>query len=251
MRQSESDKNSIKLKKGFWRRQFQSEATVSQKIFDWLFGAILPVICFVFDPFVFKRGIPSTLLGNLRPFAYILSFVSIMAISAWLIWGAKLKWFNALLAGLFFVGGLISFGVGWILFPYSVIGLCYYIGILGFTPFFSSLVFLRNSFRTFQAAKPFLENGVLIRSFILTAIFSVIVPTVININLERLIDEMETSDAATIRANARILKYAVPLVNLERIAGRYYIAAPDDKETEENKAIADVYEELTGEKIRR
>ncbi len=40
--------------KGFWRRQFQKESTALQKNSDWFFGVILPVICFVFDPIVFK-----------------------------------------------------------------------------------------------------------------------------------------------------------------------------------------------------
>jgi hypothetical protein len=76
---------------GFWRRQFQTEATKSQKKFDWAFGVILPVICFVFDPVVFKGGgFGVAFLGAFKPFAYLLSFVSVMAMSAWLIWGAKL-----------------------------------------------------------------------------------------------------------------------------------------------------------------
>ncbi|MEP6904420.1 MAG: hypothetical protein ABJA66_22075, partial [Actinomycetota bacterium] len=146
------------LKVGFWKRQFQAQSTKAQRIFDWICGVFLPVICFAFDPIVFKtQGFGETLFGTYKPFAYLLSFVSIMAMTAWLIWGAKLNWLNGFLTGLFLVGGIISFIVGVVLFPFSVIGLLFLIGILGFTPLFCSFVYLRNVFRSYHAAKPFLE----------------------------------------------------------------------------------------------
>ncbi len=118
--------------KGFWHWQFQTESTESQKTFDWLFGVILPVSCFVFDPIVFKGDAwGAAYLGTYKPFAYILSFVSVMAMSAWLIWGEKLKWLNAFLAGLFIVGGIVSLGIGIILSPISLLGLIILIGALG------------------------------------------------------------------------------------------------------------------------
>ncbi len=198
-------------RKLFWRRQFQKDATRSQKIFDWFFGVIMPVICFVFDPIVFKGG--GAILGTYKPFAYLLSFGSVMAMSAWLIWGAKLKWFNAFSAGLFLVVGIISGCIGVIIFPYSLMGLIILIGALGFTPLFTSLVFIRNTFRAYQSAKPFLDGGVLVRSFALAAIFSAVVPAVINLEIVKLINEMKNGDAQTIEKNTRILKYISPIVD--------------------------------------
>src|SRR5215467_10779528 len=37
---------------GFWKRQFQQEATKAQKRFDWMFGVVMPAVCFYFDPIV-------------------------------------------------------------------------------------------------------------------------------------------------------------------------------------------------------
>ena len=62
-------------------------------------------------------------------------------------------------------------------------------------------------------------------------------------------DEIENGDAQTIRANSQSLKYVVPLINLDKLALRYHRSAPDERENEEMKAIADVYKELTGENI--
>lgn len=180
----DSEDTEFQWEERFWKRQVQQRATASQKRFDWFFGVLLPVICFTFDPIVFTS---ETALGKYKAFAYTLSFVSVMAMAAWLIWGAKLKWLNAFLAGLFVVGGFISLGIGIIIFPISLIGLFFYfIGALGFTPLFTAVVFLRNSIRSYQSAKPFLEKRVLVYSFLLSAIFSAVVPSVINVEINKL-----------------------------------------------------------------
>src|SRR5262245_42723228 len=63
----------------FWQRQFQQEPTRKQLRYDWLFGVIMPVICFALDPFVFKgSGDGDQFLSTAKVFAYLLSFVSIL-----------------------------------------------------------------------------------------------------------------------------------------------------------------------------
>ena len=193
-----NENTEIKSEKSFWKRQFQSESTASQRKFDWLFGVLLPIACFVFDPIVFSS---KEFLGNYKTFAYVLSFVSVMAMSAWLIWGAQLKWLNALLAGLFIVGSIVSFGIGVIIFPISLLGLIFLIGALGFTPLFSAVVFLRNSFRAYQAAKPFLENKVLVYSFLLSALFSAVVPPVINVEFNNFKHQKTKGDSSMLTRN--------------------------------------------------
>jgi hypothetical protein len=242
----------VEPRKGFWRRQFQTESTESQKTFDWLFGVILPVVCFVFDPIVFKGDAwGAAYLGTYKPFAYILSFVSVMAMSAWLIWGEKLKWLNAFLAGLFIVGGIVSLSLGIILLPISLLGLFILIGALGFTPMFSAVVYLRNSLRAYQAAKPSLEKSVLTRSFALSAIFSAVVPSVINAEINRALDKIIKGDARTVRAEIQSLKYIAPLINFDVLALHYHRSALEERETEKMKAIAAIYKEMTGENLER
>jgi hypothetical protein len=233
--------------KPFWRRQFQAEATSSQRNFDWTFGVVLPVACFLFDPIVFKSGdFSEPLLGNFKPFAYLLSFVSVMSMMAFLIWGKKLKWLNAFLAGLFLVGGFISLGVGVVLFPFSVLGLIMLIGILGFTPLFSAFVFLRNSYRAGVSAKPFLDGKVLIHSLALTAILSIVIPSVANVRIKRALNRLTKGNAQTIRYEAQNLKYIVPLVNTTALVNRYRY----EKSDEEKQALAEAYQTLTGENIK-
>lgn len=236
-------------KKRFWARQFQQTSTAAQRRFDWIFGAILPVICFAFDPLVFKGfGLgKGAQLGDYKPFAYLLSFVSIMAMAAWLIWGEKLKWLNGFLAGLFAVSAIISFGVGVILFPFSLLGLVILIGVLGFTPLFSSMVFLRNSIRAYRSAKPFLEKHVLEYSFILTALFSFVIPFVANVEIYKRLDEMADGSPQVIRKNAQILRFVAPLVNADKLGGKYC----DSPNSETHRALAEAYQQLSNESIER
>ncbi len=231
------------LVKGFWRRQFQKDLTAAQKRFDWTFGVALPIVCFVFDPIVFKGY--SAELGFAKPFAYILSFTLIMAMSARLIWGEKLKWLNAFLAGLFAVGAVISLGIGVVLLPLSLLGLIIVIGILGFTPLFTAIIYFRSAFRAYQSAKPFLEKRVLRNAFALSLIFSFVVPYVVNIEIKKSVDAMLDGDAQTIRSNARTLKYVAPITNfdaLERKCGYENSYVNDNV----NIALKEACAELTG-----
>jgi hypothetical protein len=235
---------------GFWKRQFQVQGNSKQKVYDWIFGVILPVICFVFDPIVFKGNAWGVaVFGNYKPFAYLLSFVSIMAMAAWLIWGAKLKWLNGFLAGLFFIGGLISLGIGIVLIPFSLMGLIIMVGILGFTPLFTALVFLRNAFRAVQSSKTILEESVLIYSVAFGSIFSFVVPWVINVEIVKSLENIEKGDAQIVRAEAEKLKYVKPLVNFDNLALIYQRTSFENRQTDKMKAIAEVYNQLTGENV--
>lgn len=234
---------------GFWKRQFQTETTKKQKIFDWIFGVILPVICVVADPIVFKGygAGKGALLAGFKPFGYLLSFASIMLMMAWLIWGTKLKWFNSFLSGFFAVGSFVSFVIGIIFFPLSVIGIFFVIGIFGFTPLFASFVYLRNSVRAFHLANQFLRKWALIGAFVLSGVLSFTIPMLVNLRIQNILNEMINGNTTTIKLNAEKLKYVYPLVNFDVLGGHYC----DTPQSEEHKALADVYQHFTGESIER
>jgi len=175
----ESGSSSDKLE-GFWRRQFQQQPTKKQTVFDWSYGVVIPLICVAADPIVFTE---QGLMEAYRPFAYLISSASILAMVAWLLWGQRLRWLAAPLAGFFIAGSIVSLVVGALLFPYSVIGLFFLIGFLGFTPIFSALVFLRNGIRALRTSSSFLEPRVVWQSAVLAAMFGLVIPYVINIYL--------------------------------------------------------------------
>lgn len=238
-------------KTGFWKRQFEPQATVPQAVFDWIFGVALPAICFIFDPIVFKSGnwgMP--VFGAFKPFAYLLSFVSIMAMAAWLIWGERLKWLNGFLAGLFFTGAAVSLAVGVVLLPFSLIGLAFLIGILGFTPFLTVFIYLRNGCRALLSAKPLLEKSVLVYAVGFGVIFSAVVPAVINLEIRNSLENIRRGDAQAVRDEAFKLKMTAPLLNTENIALIYRETwAETEEDAAKKQALAELYREITGDDV--
>jgi len=235
-------------KVGFWQRQFQLQGNSIQKTYDWIFGVILPVICFVFDPLVFKGRFVgrSALFANYRPFAYVLCFACITALAAWLIFGEKLRWLNGFLAGLFFLGGAIALLVGIILFPFSFAGLVVLIGALGFTPLFTAVVYLRNAFRALDASKMFLVKSVRNYAFAFGIIFSASLAWTINSEVKNSLRNIEYGDAEAVYAEQTKLKFLAPLVNFNNLISIYH-REPDG--SDKSKAVAEVYKAATGESI--
>lgn len=165
-------------KPGFWKRQFGENVTAAQRKFDWIIGVAMPLVCFVFDPFVFRSSsdFGGGMLSRYTLPAYMLAFVSIVAMVAWLLWGEKLKWLNGWLSGLFFAGSAVSLIIGTVLFPFSLFGIVIGIGLLGFTPLLASIVYLRNGVRAFRATSTVMEKGVLVNVAFLSGMIALALP---------------------------------------------------------------------------
>lgn len=227
---------------GFWQRQFLPEVTKKQQVFDWIFGIILPVICVLFDPIVFG-GNERAMMGEAKPFAYLLSFTSIMTLLAFLLWGKKLKWLNGFLSGFFALGGTISLLVGIVIFPLSLIGSIFLIGILGFTPLFSAFVYWRNAVRAYKYAQPILNKGFLIQSAILSALLGFVVPYIANVKIERGLETIQSGDVQTIQRTTKQLQLFSPILN-PAVIQRTYNNEHDD--LERKKALRESYIKLSG-----
>lgn len=167
---------------GFWKRQFFLEPTKRQNDFDWTFGVLLPLVCTAADPFVFdtRFGGAGTLLGEYRTFAYALGIVSIMTMAAWLLWGQKLGVLRPFIGGLFLAGSLVSFALGIVMLPFSLIGMFFLVGFLGFTPLLSGVTFLRNGVRAINGAKTEMPSRMIFHAAILAALYALVIPWVLN-----------------------------------------------------------------------
>jgi hypothetical protein len=167
---------------GFTHRQFHLTPTIAQQKFDWVFGVGLPIVCTAADPIVFRTwpGSGQALLGQYKIFAYALSIVSIMSMTAWLLWGHRLGELRPYLGGIFLAGSMISAIVGLILFPFSLLGMFFFWGFLGFTPLLSSFVYLRNGVRAIKGSKLDSPTRAVYQAVILAALYSLIVPFVLN-----------------------------------------------------------------------
>jgi hypothetical protein len=139
---------------GFWRRQFMPSTSRAQIIFDVVFGVVAPVLCFAFDPIVFKStGFGGALIPEYQAYAYMVSGIEILLMLIWMVCGRQLQPRTRLLGGLLIAGAVFSWLIGVLLLPFTLIGLFLIIGIFGFTPFLTGLVYWRNGRSAFQLAQ--------------------------------------------------------------------------------------------------
>lgn len=139
---------------GFWRRQFDDTPTRAQRWFDVMFGIVIPILCFYFDPIVFRGGYfdGPGFYPNLRFYAYTISALEIVALCAWLLGAGRARLGPAVLTGVLLAGSMFSFVLGVAILPLTIIGLIFLIGVLGFIPFLTALVYVRNAWRAAGAA---------------------------------------------------------------------------------------------------
>ena len=137
----------------FWVRQFAMPATRRQRVFDVIFGMVMPIVCMIFDPIVFKGSEVLSGVGMLSEwqwFAYAGLAVELIALGLWLKYGERLRRWRDVLGGMMLGGAIIAALIGVTIFPLSLIGVVFMlVGTLGFTPFFTSLVLARNATRAF------------------------------------------------------------------------------------------------------
>src|SRR5688500_17666560 len=127
------------------RRQFDESPTGGQLKFDIAFGVVLPILCFLFDPFVFRDFDGGAGAFEMyQSFTYALSALEMATLGVWLLARGRLGEWAAAAGGVMLAGALFCFAVGLMLLPFSLLGLLFIIGALGFTPFFTGFVYLRN-----------------------------------------------------------------------------------------------------------
>lgn len=133
---------------GFWTRQFQLPATPAQRWFDASFGIAVPVLCLYLDPTVFRSfgAGGAGLLARFRLFGYVEIALSIVTLAYYLFTRRA----SSVLSGFLLGSAVFSLLLGAVMLPLTAIGLLIIIGILGFAPFVTGFVFLRNAWRCWQ-----------------------------------------------------------------------------------------------------
>jgi hypothetical protein len=173
----------------FWKRQFSEEITPLQNWFDVAFGVIVPILWLVFDPIVFRDsslGVGGKgYLSHIRLFAYISIGFGIITLSIWLL--SRNRRANILvgfISGILLASSLLAMALGVYILPVSLLGLFLglwgllfaTIGILGFIPFLTAFVFLRNGIRAVRITQPYKNKILLSVAMLIGIIFVVGVP---------------------------------------------------------------------------
>lgn len=239
-------------RRGFWQCQFGSEITKPQIIFDIAFGIIGPILCFAFDPVVFRGGVGGDpLFPNFKVYVYLFSGMELLMLSLWLGAGAGFQLWNDLSGAALLVGGVFCLAAGVILMPFSLMGLIIGIGVFGFTPFLTGIVFLRNGVRALQS--PRTHTSVFNRAvtILLGSLVAIGAPLLLGIAIHRTVessvDEIVHGDTPrAVAAAHRVgpLRYFVgdesnPIVT----------AYQEASEPARKQLLKNCYQEITGEDI--
>lgn len=136
-----------------WRHQFKPSTTHAQHFFDVLFGIVAPVLCFTFDPIVFQSDVGGALFSELGSFVYMVSAIEISVLILFIGCGRRLSPRTRLIGGVLTAGAVFSGLIGIVILPFTLIGLFIFgIGFLGFIPFLTALVYMRNAKSAFGMA---------------------------------------------------------------------------------------------------
>jgi len=165
----------VYTKPKFFRRQFSEYVTKKLFGFDVTFGIVLPILCFIFDPIFFHSwfsGIDA-LFGSFQLFAYAVGAIEIITLSLWLFPRFYPRGIGKVYGSLMLAGAIFSFTLGIILLPFTLFGLFFIIGILGFVPFLTGFVFLRNGIRALKQGGWDIDTDNLLLAIIAGSIFAI------------------------------------------------------------------------------
>lgn len=238
----------------FWARQFSRDVTSPQTAFDILFGVVAPILCFIFDPIVFKDSFNLAAfdrgLSHLALFVYIFSALSIITLSLWLILGGRSSSLNAIIAGVLLAGSACSLVIGILILPLSILGLMFFfIGIFGFIPFITAFVYLRNGIRALRTAASLAGQPELTAMVLLGAVLaitpSVLVQWQINRTVTHSMNDLLTGDVHAATSATQKLRTFAWAADFDQLVHAY------SRETDPTRkdTLAKAYRDITGTDI--
>ena len=235
----------------FWKRQFNEPRTQSQVAFDVVFGVVGPILCFFFDPVVFRSGLVGPLFPDYQTFVYLFSGIQILLLCFWLIIGSGPEFSNALIGGAMSTGSFLCLVIGCALLPYSLWGLMVGIGLFGFTPFLTAFVYARNGYRALSAdperLSVFTRTFGILCGFILAVGLSLPLSIQIRSAVTSSVHQVIHADAVTAPRAAKkltVLKYFAD-DELDRIV-RAYMSERDERR---KQIMRSAYLEITGQDL--
>ncbi len=234
----------VPKRKSFWD-PFPEQRTRRQRVLDWVFGIVMPIVCVVADPIVFRGFGP--ILGQYRVVAYWTIGFELAALLLWLVGGHRSGPLRAVFGGALFVGSGLSLGIGLVLLPFSVIGLLAGIGVLGFTPLVTAYVFLGNAVQAIRQTRsrgahaqiaPRAVVGAALAAGVLFT-FGVIAPW----RMDAVLRAIRQGDAPAVQ----VLKRWHWCVDMDRLVWAY----SGETDAQGRARLAGAYREVTGEDIQQ
>lgn len=228
----------------FWQRQFVSPATTKQVVFDVLIGIVLPILCVVADPIVFRAVFGAPVLGSYRLFGYLTISMGIVTLAFWLVRRRA----SAFLGGMLLGYALFSFLLGIVLLPLSLIGLLLFIGIFGLSPFLTGFSFLRNGVRVLRMGD---ATTVFARMLVICGLIaSIAVPLAPQVaatqRLEESIARLKSGNPGETATALTTLRMRGMFIDLDRLVWIYQ----KEEDPSVKQRLASAYEQLTGKDMK-
>ena len=238
---------------GFWKNQFGPNRTSAQDKFDVVFGLVLPIVCLLADPLVFKSFpiFGPAIFEDYQLLAYVVCTVEMGVFLVWRTFPTKVNAFSPLFAGVFLIGACFSTVIGLAMLPLTLVALLMLLGVLGLLPFFAAFVYLRNGVRALRAQPN--HAPILFRLWlaVMSGLFVIVPLTFATIYAERSIegsvDTMIYGSSYQAEVAAHRLKWFrfIPLKQCNRLA----LAYGREWDSEKRAVLSRAYWELTGEDI--
>ena len=228
---------------GFWERQSCVPATWPQVVFDLIFGVIAPVFCVLLDPIVFVGGIG--LLRSWCLMAYVEIAMGIVALGYHLL----TRHGSSFLSGVLFAGAIFSFLLGILMLPFSFWGLVVIIGLLGFTPFLTGFVFVRNGCRCLRELSPPVSRTTARRVVTLGIILTLLVPVGLQVTASHLINRaivaLQSDSERDFVHAVQTLKWMRFTADTDRIILVYQMTGDEKR----RQRLASAFQTITGRTI--
>lgn len=238
----------------FWRRQVSETSTEPQVVFDFVFCLVAPLLCFYFDPVVFKGGIlGKAILQPFQVFAYGVTAVEVSLFVVWTLFGSRLAAWSRLIGAALISGAVFSAVVGLAILPYSVIGLVLVIGVLGFIPFLTAFAYFRIGWRAFRSSEDTTPTNSPIIPLLVGAILSLALPALVSVYISRTttnsIDALLHGDAKQAELAVNHLKWLpfIPQQSLDSLVNAYM----SERDPVRKETLKKSYQSLTGEDLER
>jgi hypothetical protein len=237
---------------GFWRRQFAEPVTGAQIVFDIVFGIIAPVLCFAFDPIVFRGGVlGAPLFADHKIYVYLFSGLQIVMLSFWLLVRAGFRFWNEAVGAGLMLGGAFCLLLGIVLAPFSVMGLMLGIGVFGFVPFLTGISYLRNGYRALQSPRTEAAGLTTAGTVVIGSAFVVGAPVLsglaIHQYVDSTVDEIVQGDSSHAAAAAHRISPLTIFVGVE--SEKIVVAYQQASDPARKKLLRDCYQQITGEDI--
>jgi hypothetical protein len=224
-------------------------------------GAIIPILLLIVDPVVFRNG--GCFIGPVTPadyatFAYFAIGLGILALIGWLFVGTLRQHYPALLAGTLLTGGLFAAGMGIVMLPVTFLGLVICVGALGFFPFLTAFVYLRNGLRAFRVSVSGPASQVrLVAMLILGSLLVLGIPALaqalVSSAIQRPIDVIVRNPGASTETAAVVDLNRIRNVCLTLCTGNIASAfmRAQGEHPDQQQRLADIYQRITGEYLNK